>query len=306
MLGQLRLVLLAPELEVRQYLGAQLLDVLLHRVAQALDDVVLALGQFPSNKGVLHAVIALVFIRLEQRLQLITQTVRQVLVFAARLLQEFRPGGIGQVFEQMGTEQREALGLFQGANVVFRLAPDRNLADGLFQSVHVLADLAAFLQLAVLDQFEQQVVEGRYAKHPVLGDVEAVVLDLFLEIGQLFLFMLQAQHVPLVDDPEGPLQHPLALTVHFRQQLDLLAFQQVEHLHGDDEGLGVVFHVGLGHLAVARVDHAQAGQIHQHHVFRDIDVGQVNFGLVHEQHVFVVFRHVAGKVRQGDFLHRAG
>ena len=78
----------------------------------------------------------------------------------------------------------------------------------------------------------------------------------------------------------------------------------MEDLHGDHKGLGIVFDVGLGDLAMARVDHAEPRQIHQNHVFGNIDVGQIDLGLVDEQYVGIVLGDIVGQFVQGDFLGR--
>ena len=168
----------------------------------------------------------------------------------------------------------------------------------------MVTDTAAHFEPPFLNQLQQQVIQRRDLEHPILGDMEAVVFDLLLEVGELLLFLLGAEHIPLIDDPEGTLQHALALAVDFRQQLDLFAFQQMEDLHGNHKSLGIVFHIGLGDLAVARIDHAQSRQIHQHYIVGNADVGQVDFGLVDEEDIGVVLGHITGQFIQGYFLGR--
>ena len=117
----------------------------------------------------------------------------------------------------------------------------------------------ALIEAAFLDQFQQKVIKGRDPEYPFLGNMKAVVVNFLIEIGQFFLFLLAAEYIPLVDRPEGPLQYPFSLAVNFSQQFYFLSFQQMKYLHGDDEGLGIIFYVGFGYLAVSGVDHAQSG-----------------------------------------------
>ena len=50
------------------------------------------------------------------------------------------------------------------------------------------------------------------------------------------------------------------------------------------------------------IHNAKTWKIDQHHVFRDGDIGQVNFSLIDEEDIGVIFGDVIGEFIKSDFL----
>ena len=78
----------------------------------------------------------------------------------------------------------------------------------------------------------------------------------------------------------------------------------MKDFHRDDEGLGIILHIGFCDLSVSGVHNTQTREINQHHVLWNTDVSQINFRLVDEEDIGVVFRHVLRQFIEGDFFGR--